>query len=283
VLQGEGEPRGAAANNELALDDPAFDISDHGDVAALLRAERSHFWHRARNAYIAGKLRELGVPAGATVLELGCGAGCVAAHLSRAGYRVTGVDGHRALVEVACARAPDARFLCRDLRRPIGELSSESFQVVGLFDVIEHLDDPVAALEGALHHVRDGGWLVGTVPALMSLWSSIDVHAGHKTRYSESSLRGTLAGVRHARDIEISSFFRSLVPLMWAQRRLIARRGDARESIQNLTVPPRPVNRALLALLSLERHGGRLLRPLPGASLWFSLRAQGGAPQREIR
>jgi SAM-dependent methyltransferase len=262
----------APAHHELLPDDPAFDISDEGDVAALLRAEAKHFWHRARNTYIAERLARLGVQPGASVLELGCGAGCVAAHLARGGYRVTGIDGHRALIDVAKARAPNARFFCLDLRHPVTVLQAERFAAVGLFDVIEHLDDPAKALADALAHTVEGGVVVGTVPALMGLWSSIDVHAGHKTRYSACSLRDVLATVAGADVIEIEPFFRSLVPIMWLQRQLIARRGDARDSIQNLSVPPRPVNHALHTLVSVERHADRWLGSLPGASLWFALR-----------
>jgi len=258
----------------LAPDDPAFDISDADDVRALLYAENHHFWHRARNRFILQKLRSLAIAPGARVLELGCGAGCVAAELARAGYDVTGVDGHRALLEVAARRAPRARFLCRDLRDGVPELEGEAFDVVALFDVIEHLDEPRDALISALGRLRRGGHLVGTVPALMALWSPIDEHAGHKLRYSERALRDVLAEIDGATVVEIVSFFRTLVPMMWAQRRVIGRRGDAKESVQNLRVPPWPLNAALFALVSLEHEVGPFLEKgrLPGASLWFALR-----------
>ncbi len=259
--------------SELSPDDPAFDISDDADVKALLRAEETHFWHRARNRYIRRKLGELGAASRSRVLELGCGAGCVAADLCRAGYEVTGVDGHRSLIDVAVARAPTARFLCRDLRRGVPDLRGETFDVVCMFDVIEHLDDPKKAIEDALGWLAPGGHLVGTVPALMALWSGIDEHAGHKTRYSSRTLRDVLASVRGASIVEIAPFFRSLVPLMWAQRRLVGKRGDAAGAVQNLTVPRWPVNSALFSMVTLEHRMATVLdkAPIPGASLWFAL------------
>jgi 2-polyprenyl-3-methyl-5-hydroxy-6-metoxy-1,4-benzoquinol methylase len=270
--------------SELEPDDAAFDISDEADVRALLRAEEAHFWHQARNRFIRGKVEALGALGGARILELGCGAGCVSAELARAGYRVTGVDGHRSLLGVACTRAPEARFFCHDLRRGLPDLELGTFDVVGLFDVIEHLDEPAGALADALRFAKPGGHVVGTVPALMALWSSIDEHAGHKRRYSAQSLTATLAHLEGATVLEITPFFRSLVPLVWMQRRLLTksseadRRDHAAASVQNLRVPPRPINAALLAMVTAEHAlASRLGRiPVPGASLWFSLRRDHG-------
>jgi SAM-dependent methyltransferase len=258
----------------LAPHDPAFDISDPDDVAALLSAEERHFWHQTRNRFIEARLGRLSISPGARVVELGCGAGCVAAALARAGYELTGVDGHGALIDVARTRAPGARFYCRDLRTGAGDLPASSFDVACLFDVIEHLDRPEQALDTAVDLVRPGGYVVGTVPALMALWSGIDEHAGHKTRYSRASLTGVLSRVQGASIVEVSSFFRSLVPLMWAQRRIVGRRAGARAAVRNLSVPPKPVNAALFAMVTIEHALGPALDKLslPGASLWFALR-----------
>jgi hypothetical protein len=152
--------------------------------------------------------------------------------------------------------------------------------VVGLFDVIEHLDEPLRALADALRFAKPGGHIVGTVPALMALWSSIDEHAGHKTRYSAEDLAATLSGLEGATVLEITPFFRSLVPLVWMQRRLLSksstadRRAHAAASVQNLRVPPRPINAGLLALVTAEHALASRLGQIriPGASLWFTVR-----------
>ena len=257
----------------LSPDDPSFDISDARDVGALLSAEDRHFWHRSRNRFIAARLERLGVRAGARIVELGCGAGCVAAELAARGYELTGVDGHRALVEVASTRAPTARFRCHDLRDGVPDLPKGAFDVACLFDVIEHLDRPEQVLDMAASLVAPGGHVVGTVPALMSLWSGIDEHAGHKTRYSRSTLLDVLARTRGTAVVDIAPFFRTLVPLMWAQRRLIGGRAGASASVKNLTVPPAPLNAALFAMVTLEHMLAPALDklPVPGTSLWFAL------------
>src|SRR5262249_1172149 len=149
----------------------------------------------------------------------------------------------------------------------------EIFDVVCMFDVIEHLDDPKKALEDALGWLKRGGRLVGTVPALMALWSGIDEHSGHKTRYSMRSLRSVLENVEGGSVIHIAPFFRSLVPLLWVQRRFVGRRADATGAVQNLTVPRWPLNDALFAAVTVEHRLSKVLdlAPIPGASLWFSM------------
>jgi SAM-dependent methyltransferase len=255
----------------LSPDDASFDISCDRDIAALLEAEDRHFWHWTRNRIIRQRLDHLGVRAGAQFLELGCGAGCVASALATAGLHVTGVDGHRQLLEVAARRNHRLALWLHDLRRGTDDLPRGDFDAVGLFDVIEHLDDPVVALEDAARLVRPAGLLVGTVPALMSLWSEIDARAGHKTRYSVRTLSLVLGRVRTAATLEIIPFNRILVPMIWAQRRLFSRRASA-EHI--LAVPPWPLNGLLAAMVMAEQGLARLLdrTPLAGASLWFAMR-----------
>lgn len=259
--------------SELPADEPSFDVSG-SDVPALLAAEERHFWHRTRNRIIERRLAAHGVRPGARFLELGCGAGCVAAHLSRAGYDVTGVEGHRRLLEVAATRAPRASFWLHDLRRGVDELPDREFDAAALFDVVEHLDDPLAALSAAARCVRPGGLVVGTVPALMSLWSAIDEHSGHKLRYTRATLRALLDRVPGARVVEIAPFNRVLVPLLWIQRRIVGRRGDDAGATANLSVPPWPVNEALAAAVGVEQRLARWIdrTPIEGSSIWFAVR-----------
>jgi 2-polyprenyl-3-methyl-5-hydroxy-6-metoxy-1,4-benzoquinol methylase len=260
--------------SSLKESDESFDVSDRRVMSALHAAEDEHFWHRTRNEWIAARLKHLGLGPGAAIVELGCGGGCVTAHLCKVGYRVVGVDGHRGLLEVAAQRAPGASFLLHDLRRGVHELPERGFDVCGLFDVIEHLDDAAAVLQEAATLVRGGGLVVGTAPAMMRLWSRIDEQSGHRVRYERPGLQQMLASVRGTQTMEVVSFNRVLVPMMWAQRKMVARLGRSESSQANLALPPRAINEGLVALLRLERRAQRWLDQarLPGASLWFALR-----------
>jgi 2-polyprenyl-3-methyl-5-hydroxy-6-metoxy-1,4-benzoquinol methylase len=259
--------------SQLDLDHEAYDVSSATAVRALLAAEAKHFWHLTRQRIVTDRLHALGLPPGARLIDLGCGSASLAAALARAGYRVTGVEGHRLLLEVAAQRPETLALWLHDLRLGTEALPERDFDAAGLFDVIEHLEDPAGALVSALQCVRPGGWVVGTVPALMALWSGVDVASGHKTRYSKARLADLLGGIPGARVIEIAPFNRVMVPLLWLHRRR-ARSASADELAQNLSVPARPLNQALRVLVLLEHRLSRFLdgTPVPGASLWFALR-----------
>jgi len=76
---------------------------------------------------------------------------------------------------------------------------------VGLFDVVEHIEDDLKFLKGVHETLAPDGLVFITVPAFTLLWSSEDVHAGHFRRYRLSQLRALLqkAGFR----VEFSSYF----------------------------------------------------------------------------
>jgi SAM-dependent methyltransferase len=192
------------------------------------------------------------------VLDLGCGSGSVSAALDLAGYEVTGVDGHLPRVLEAAQRSPRASFFVHDLERGV-EAFRRDFDAVGLFDVIEHLDAPRAALGEAVTCVRPGGWVVGTVPAMRALWSQADVFAAHRRRFEARELANELARVEGADVVEVRPFFRSLVPLLFAQRRVVSTLRPLANAESYVTVPPAPVNLGLRALLRLERGMAPLL------------------------
>ncbi len=264
-------PENVQVVSRLAEDDQGYDITDAARYAALFRAEENHYWHVTRNELIARGLRRLGVTPPQRVLDIGCGGGCVTRHLASVGYAIDGVDGHERRICEAAARTPAARFFVHDLRRGVGELPA-GYAAAGLFDVIEHLDEPVAALTEALGRVEPGGLVVGTVPALMSLWSEVDVISGHRLRYDEKTLRETLERVPGAKIAEVRWFNRALVPAVWASRR---GKSDAGKDLErDLSVPPAPANWLLTNVLRVDHalDGAYSLFGLSGASLWFALR-----------
>ncbi len=87
----------------------------------------------------------------------------------------------------------------------------ECAPAVGLFDVVEHIQDDVGFLRGVHQTLAPNGLVFITVPALHSLWSYEDVHAGHFRHYRHGELQRLL--VKSGFQVEYSSYFFSMLPL----------------------------------------------------------------------
>lgn len=99
------------------------------------------------NAALAVELEWL--PAGSTVLDIGCGTGRVARLLANRAGHITGIDYDAKSIETAQQRCPpNVRFEVGDAR----ELPDDSYDAVLLTHVLEHLDDPVAVLSDVARH-----------------------------------------------------------------------------------------------------------------------------------
>lgn len=233
----------------------------------LFAAEDRHFWFRSRNRCIAAATRLLpDVGSVKDIIEHGCGTGFVLAELGRLfpQARVTGAD---LLAEgLALARR---RFSGPLLQTDILQCDfREAFDLIGLFDVLEHLDDDRLVLKALREQLRPGGRLLLTVPAHMALWSDYDETSRHRRRYARRELIGRLseAGL----EVEYcTEFMFALLPLLFVRRRLgwgcaSSERGPTETAArikEELRIHPL-LNGALELLLRPEpwwiRHGRRL-------------------------
>jgi len=115
---------------------------------------------------------------------------------------------------VACATVEDAGF------------QPGSFGAIGMFDVIEHIDDDRNFLASIAPLLAPGGRLYLTVPCHQWLWSQADVHAGHFRRHTTRSLMALLDGFF---EIDyLSHFFRPLIAPQFLFRALPYRLGIGR-------------------------------------------------------
>jgi ubiquinone/menaquinone biosynthesis C-methylase UbiE len=103
-------------------------------------------------------------PQGRRALEIGCGSGDFAVHLSRTGAEMTAVDFSPAAIEMARARATAhgeaVNFQAADAQTL--PFSSGSFDSVFSCECLEHLPDPARALREMARVLRSGGQLVLT-------------------------------------------------------------------------------------------------------------------------
>jgi SAM-dependent methyltransferase len=164
--------------------------------------------------------------------------------------RLTASEAFAEGLAVLEARLADVELLRADVRRlPFdGE-----FDVVGAFDVLEHVDDDVGAMREIARSAAAGGGVIVTVPQHPGLWSEVDAYSGHRRRYTRSSLRELLqaAGLRVVR---MTSFVTLLLPGLLLARTL--RRGRPVDPFTEYRIPG-AVNTLADAVMGVER---RLIR-----------------------
>jgi SAM-dependent methyltransferase len=228
----------------------------------MAELDERHWWYRARRQVLADLIRrEVALPDAARVLEIGCGTGHNLPMLAQFGE----VD---ALELDEQARAVAEKRLGRSVMgAPLPEIAGvrdRHYDLIGAFDVIEHIDDDGAALASIASKLTAGGKFVMTVPAHPWMWSAHDVVNHHKRRYSKRRLKALIEG--SPLKLQKIGYFNSLLfPLAVAERLASRVRGkhDA-----DLKLPPAPLNSALERVFGAERYlVGRLPLP-PGLSLF---------------
>jgi len=115
-------------------------------------------------------VRDLLSPAGAgqSLLDVGCGTGHWSAFFAEMGYRVTGIDVAREMIQRARIAVPDGTFRVADAcELPFDD---GSFDVVASMATIEFVTEPVAAIREMVRCARSGGvLLIGTLNPLAPL------------------------------------------------------------------------------------------------------------------
>ena len=115
-------------------------------------------------------------------LELGAGNGDYASEWSSSGRQVTTSEAEPARLEELRQRfAHDPRVTVRQLALPSTEAGGYSATVA--INVLEHIEDDLAALVGMRSLVRPGGHVILFVPAFPMAMSRFDREVGHFRRY----------------------------------------------------------------------------------------------------
>jgi 2-polyprenyl-3-methyl-5-hydroxy-6-metoxy-1,4-benzoquinol methylase/ribosomal protein S27AE len=226
----------------VALTPPPSDADYPHDLVDLVAAvEERHFWFTARNDVIVSTLQHTLAPArGTRALDVGCSTGFVMAALEKAGLDVAGIDMHRSALLRARTRVGGPLFASTATTLPF----FPDFDIVTLFDVIEHVDDEVGMLAQARGALVPHGHVVVTVPAGPNLWTTYDEVIGHKRRYTRATLVAALEQAQFA--VRYVSYFNAALFLAGVVRRSGPGRSETIDRVETvrraLRVPPGPLN-----------------------------------------
>jgi SAM-dependent methyltransferase len=245
VPESEGIPLFAAglADTISGFDPAAFD--------KLAEVEATHFWFVVRNELLVALARRY-FPDARQYLEIGCGNGAVIAEIARhrAWDRVVASDLHlRGLARARARLGGRAEFAQLDARAIPAEAA---FDLVGAYDIIEHVADDEAVLRSIRRALAPGGGALLAVPQHPALWSRVDEIGHHQRRYRRGELERKLEDNGFS-VIFSSSFTSALLPLMAISRlkaRIFPATHDA-DGLNELKIGPL-VNSVLTSLLRIE-------------------------------
>lgn len=228
----------------------------------MAELDERHWWYRARREVLEALIRRVArPPQNAKILELGCGTGHNFSMLSVFG-RVDALE-----LDEEVRRFAQQRLGREIMSAPLPELvgvPDQGYDLIGAFDVIEHIEDDRAGLASIATKLKPGGKFIMTVPAHAWMWSAHDVVNHHKRRYSKRSLRQLIEG--SPLTLDSLGYFNSLLfPAAVAER--LASKARGKENA-DLKLPAAPLNAALERTFAAERHlVGRVPLP-PGLSLF---------------
>lgn len=228
----------------------------------MAELDERHWWYRARREVLEALIRRVvRPPRDAKILEIGCGTGHNFAMLSAFG-NVDAVE-----LDEQVRRFAEKRLGREIMSAPLPELAGVadgSYDLIGAFDVIEHIEDDRAGVASIAAKLKPSGKFIMTVPAHAWMWSAHDVVNHHKRRYSKGALRRLIQS--SPLRLESIGYFNSLLfPAAVAER--LASKARGKEDAE-LKLPSAPLNAALEHTFAAERHLiGRVPLP-PGLSLY---------------
>ena len=164
-----------------------------------------------------------------SIVEIGAGEGGVAARLARR-YDYVGVEPD----PLACAHAAERLRKLGRGRMVCGDVSAldpdATFDLLCSFEVLEHLEDDSAALGEWRRRLRDGGWLLVSVPARPEHFGAADRMVGHFRRYDAARMTELLTKSGFV-DPAVLMFGFPLGYALEAARNTVARLVPSRQSL----------------------------------------------------
>lgn len=227
-----------------------------------------HFWFDWRFRVLRAVLRTLDLPATGTVhaLDIGSGSGLMINQLENVtDWTIDGCDlNPRFVNQIKCR----GRYFQYDIYER-KESMRGIYDIVFLFDILEHLENPGSFLECSAFYLKKGGKLIINVPAFQALFGSYDKVVGHKRRYTKRTLHEIIPAQFF--DISDSRYWGMSISSLVAIRKILDRDDSDPEKIirRGMATPPALINNVLKFLGVVESK--LITHPPLGCSLMVTL------------
>ncbi len=210
------------------------------------RIEENYWWFVGRRAVIHFFLDHLHLNQ-EKILDVGCGTGCNLGLLRRYGSPI-GLDISQEALRFCQNKSQ--KHLVQSGQEGDLPFRSESFSLVTVLDVLEHIEEDQKFLIEIRRVCKPGGLLLLTVPANRLLWSSHDVALHHYHRYSRDEIKNKMIGAGFL-PLKIHPYnFYLMFPAILAR---IVRKLYVKEEKSDFFLPlPSIINKALAKIFSSE-------------------------------
>lgn len=232
---------------EMATSGSGFRPEYFDELAGL---EAANFWFRVRNDLIVDAIKKH-FRLRRNFLEIGCGTGFVLSGIGRAfpNMALFGSELFTQGLHHASKRLPQAELMQMDARKiPY----HQEFDIIGAFDVIEHIEEDADVLTAIHRALVPGGAAIFTVPQHPWLWSRSDEYACHIRRYKHGELEKKLQAA--GMEVTFSTSFVSLLLPVLAISRLRNQNSVTGQDAASELKLPSVVNAILYFIMQCERQ-----------------------------
>ncbi len=238
------------------------------EYTRMAEREKSYWWHIGRLKIIQSYVQK-GTKGKKDIalLNVGCGTGGTIDMLEEFGT-VDNVDVSDDAINFMKQSGYTRLTKVDDIKLPF---KAKTYDVVGAFDVLEHIEDHVGALKEWKRVLKDDGAIVITVPAYQWLWSDHDVSLYHKRRYTTKLIAETAkhAGLRVERKSYAVVFSLPLVVSFRFLNKALGRKTTSETSYVDV---PAWVNKLFAGMLSTEAKAHKFMTFPAGTSVVTILR-----------
>ncbi len=201
------------------------------EINKIAKAENIHFWFKSRNKFIAHLFNKF-ISRNDKILEVGAGTGSISAVLKKEGYDMSIGEIHPCGIEYARSKTKKMSIPIYQFDITKSPFRNE-FDVVCLFDVLEHIKDDTKVVQNIYKILKKKGKIVLTVPAHMWLWCEDDEISNHFRRYEIKNLKEMLNkegfSIKYA-----TNFFIAIIPLLYIRTKIKASKEISINPLVNL-------------------------------------------------